>query len=193
MQAVDRRDSHAQRVLVVDDSPVVRNRVRSLLAETPGVRVVGEAEGVADAVAAIRLARPDAVILDMRLKNGTGLEVLERVRDLTPPLRVVLLTNYDQQEYRDAARALGAVRFLDKSREFDRVAEALGLAPADPAQAGARRRRALAGADRALVGHDHRDRPAGAHLVREPVVGFHPRLRSGREPREGFRAVRASR
>jgi PAS domain S-box-containing protein len=125
-------------VLVVDDSPVVRNRLRSLLADTPGVRVVGEAEGVADAVAAIRLSRPDAVILDVRIKNGTGLDVLERVRDLNPAPRVVMLTNYDQQEYRDAARALGVVQFLDKSREFDRVAEALGLAPADPLQSGAR-------------------------------------------------------
>src|SRR5512134_274354 len=187
MQVVEpRAPGMPQRVLVVDDSPVVRNRVRSLLAETPGVRVVGEAEGVADAVAAIRLSRPDAVILDMRLRNGTGLEVLERVRDLTPPLRVVLLTNYDQQEYRDAARALGAVRFLDKSREFDRVAEALGLVPADPVLTGAR------GADerwQALIEHssdmiiviDPRGRISYASPSSASILGYDPGENVGRD------------
>jgi PAS domain S-box-containing protein len=172
-------------VLVVDDSPVVRNRVRRLLADTPGVRVVGEAEGVADAVAAIRLSRPDAVILDLRLKGGTGLEVLERVQDLAPPPRIVLLTNYDQQEYRDAARALGAVHFLDKSREFDRVAEALGLAPADPVQSGAR------GADerwQALIEHstdmiiviDRQGRMSFSSPAASAILGYDPGENLGR-------------
>jgi DNA-binding NarL/FixJ family response regulator len=75
----------------------------------------------AGAIASIESLRPDAVILDFRLRTGNGLEVIERVkRDPRSPL-VMVLTNAPQDHYRQRCLAAGAESLFDKSTEFERV------------------------------------------------------------------------
>ncbi|HWP35960.1 MAG TPA: PAS domain S-box protein [Gemmatimonadales bacterium] len=125
--------STPKRVFVVDDSRVIRQRLLATLAATPGVSVVGSAETPATAVRLITELRPDAVVLDLRLRDGSGLTVLEQVKRLEPAPMVVVLTNYPHDEYRRQCLAAGADAFLDKSSEFEKVASAINGTYGQPA------------------------------------------------------------
>ena len=103
------------RILIVDDSPVVRERLTALLAELEGVEVVGQAQDVVGAVAAIRALRPDVVTLDIRMPGGNGIEALAEVKKVQPAPIVIMLTNYPYPQYRKKCLDAGADYFLDKS------------------------------------------------------------------------------
>ena len=96
-----------------------------MLAETRGVEVAGEAASVADAVARLPAERPDAVLVDLRLPDGDGFEVIRAAKALTPTPVVLVLTSYAYPELEARGRAAGADWFLDKSSEFLRVPEIL--------------------------------------------------------------------
>lgn len=119
----------ATRVVIVEDSMVVRRRLERLLAVTAELEVVGFAEDVDGAVALLTAESPDAVVLDLGLRRGSGVEVLLRIQDLTPRPTIVVLTNNPNDEYRRQCLALGADAFLDKSFEFDRVRDVLLATP----------------------------------------------------------------
>lgn len=111
------------RVLVVDDSVVVRDRLVLMLSELQDVEVVGIADDAPGAIASVARLRPDLVVLDIRIPGGSGFEVLEQVRRGGPSTVVIMLTNYAYPEYRQRCLAAGADFFFDKSTEFDRIPE----------------------------------------------------------------------
>lgn len=113
------------RIVIVEDSKVVRDRLEELLGTVPGAEVVGQAEGVSEALDVIGRTAPDAVILDLRLKDGSGMRVLEAVKKIRPHTTVVVLTNHGTEEHRIKALALGADRFLDKTADFDQIPAAV--------------------------------------------------------------------
>ena len=84
------------RVVIVEDSPIVRQRLEDLLGTVPGMNVVGQAEGVSEAMDVIGRTSPDVVILDLRLKDGTGMMVLEMVKKIRPATRVVAEPEYEE-------------------------------------------------------------------------------------------------
>jgi DNA-binding NarL/FixJ family response regulator len=102
-------------VFVVEDSPIVRKRLVSMLDETPGVRIVGEADCPVDAIDGIRRTRPDWVVLDIQLIGGTGIDVLRKVRTEVPKTGFIVLTHLGIAPYRRLAEAAGADYFLDKT------------------------------------------------------------------------------
>lgn len=110
------------RVLVIDDSAAVRSRIVGLLRDA-GLVVIGEAADAATGLAIARVEAPDAVVLDARLPDGGGVELLIRLKGARPPPFVVVITN--ELRYRTQCLALGADVFLDKSAEFEGVAAAL--------------------------------------------------------------------
>jgi len=113
------------RVLIADDSPLIAQRVSAMLAVIGGVEVVGQVESVAEAQEAVRRLEPDVLILDFRMPGGSGLNVLESIkRDRVSPI-VIVLTNYAFPQYRVKCLESGARFFLDKSTEFEKVAEVL--------------------------------------------------------------------
>jgi len=110
------------KVFLVEDSPILRQRVEAILAAIPGATSAGHAAGAAEAIAAIERERPDAVVLDIHLENGNGFDVL---RALPAGTRAYVLTNFPNEAYRRKATRLGAAGFFDKTTEFDRLREAL--------------------------------------------------------------------
>lgn len=100
---------------------MVRERLESLLAEIPGTTIVGRAAGAADAIRDILATRPDLVLLDVQLAEGSGFDVLRELHARAPELAVVMLTNYSSDPYRQIAERFGARAFFDKSKEFERV------------------------------------------------------------------------
>lgn len=119
------------RVVIVEDSAIIRARLAESLAEIPNVEIVGQVETEADALAVLRQQRWDAAVLDLQLKQGTGLGVLKALGSAVRPpnAKIIVFTNYAFPQYRDRSLALGADFFFDKAREFHRVREVLaGLA-----------------------------------------------------------------
>jgi DNA-binding NarL/FixJ family response regulator len=112
-------------LFIVEDSIPVRDRLVRSLESLPGLDIVGTAEDVATAISALPDRSPDALILDLQLPGGSGLEVLRAVRQRLPKMRVIVMTNFAAEPYRKAALAAGAEVFLDKSAEFGRVRDIL--------------------------------------------------------------------
>jgi DNA-binding NarL/FixJ family response regulator len=110
------------KVVIVDDSAEIRQRLTAMLGEIPGVEIAGQATTVAEAVNAVHLLKPDVIILDLRLPLGNGLEVLRLIQREQVQTRVIVLTNYAYPQYEKRARAAGAYAFLNKAKEFGRVA-----------------------------------------------------------------------
>jgi DNA-binding NarL/FixJ family response regulator len=115
------------KVYLVEDSPVIRDRVEESIAEDHRFAVVGHADTEEAALAGITTAVPDAVILDLQLKRGNGFSILRRLATLGLARfpKVIVLTNYAEAEYRRRAFAAGCHFFFDKASEFYRVGEVL--------------------------------------------------------------------
>ncbi|MSQ48990.1 MAG: response regulator [Betaproteobacteria bacterium] len=113
--------SQVLRVYVVEDSPLVRKRIETMLATIEGVRSVGHAGGAEEAIREILAEHPDAVVCDLRLAQGSGFDVLRALHDAAPEIDVYMLTNFATEPYRRLAARLGAREFFDKSTEFERV------------------------------------------------------------------------
>jgi DNA-binding NarL/FixJ family response regulator len=116
-------------VFIVDDSPVVRDRLLALISELPNVEVVGQADVAFEAINSIRRLRPSVVVLDISMPGGSGMYVLETVKKDQPVPVVIMLTNFAHEQYRQKCLQLGADYFFDKSTEFDRVTQVLREMP----------------------------------------------------------------
>jgi two-component system, NarL family, response regulator DevR len=104
----------AVRVFLVDDHEVVRRGVAEVLEDDPGLMVAGEAGSVAEALARVPAVRPDVVVLDMRLPDGSGADLCRSLRRRFPGLPCLVLTSYSEPEAREAAIRAGATGFLLK-------------------------------------------------------------------------------
>ena len=109
------------KVFIADDSSAVVERLADLLKEVPGAQVVGQAGDVPDAVRGIQKMKPDALILDLQMPGGSGLDVLRAVRKDYPQLHVLICTNYPYPQYRVECLSAGADFFLDKSADFEKI------------------------------------------------------------------------
>jgi DNA-binding NarL/FixJ family response regulator len=109
------------KVFIADDSRIVVERLAGILEEVPGARLVGQAGDVLSAVNGIQKLNPDALILDLHMPGGSGLDVLRAIRAGYPNLFVLICTNYPYPEYREECLTAGANLFLDKSAEFEKI------------------------------------------------------------------------
>lgn len=105
-------------ILLVEDSPMMQERLRSMIAEISGANLIAEVDNQLDAINMIERARPDVVILDLQLAGGNGMEVLRQIKPSLPATRVIVLTNNSYPQYRKKCLELGAECFLDKSRDI---------------------------------------------------------------------------
>jgi two-component system response regulator DevR len=117
------------RVFLLDDHEVVRRGVRDLLEAAGGIEVVGEASTAAEAVARVPAVRPDVAVLDVRLPDGSGVEVCRDLRAADPDLRCMMLTSFDDDEALLDAIVAGASGYLLKEvRAADLVASVRRIA-----------------------------------------------------------------
>jgi DNA-binding NarL/FixJ family response regulator len=104
----------AIRVFLLDDHEMVREGVRSLLESDDDIEVVGEAASVAEALARIPLVKPDVAILDVRLDDGSGIEVCRDVRSSYPEIICLMLTSFADDEALYASVMAGAAGYVLK-------------------------------------------------------------------------------
>ena len=129
--ATARRAAPSLRVYLVEDSAIVRERLETMVTAIAGARTVGSASRADDAIRGILAEHPDVVVLDMKLEQVSGFDVLRAVHDADPSIDVYMLSNFAAEPYRRLAEKLGAREFFDKSNEIERVREVL-LARSEP-------------------------------------------------------------
>jgi DNA-binding NarL/FixJ family response regulator len=112
-------------VFIVDDSPVVRERLAHMISELPDTEIVGQADIAFEAINSIRRSKPSVVVLDISMPGGSGIYVLENIKKEKPAPVVIMLTNFAHDQYRQKCLQLGADYFFDKSTEFEKVIEVL--------------------------------------------------------------------
>jgi len=104
----------ATTILIVEDHTVIRSFVCAIMAQEPDLHVVGEAEDGAEAMRLVQALQPDIILLDLILPRVPGLEVLRWLKEECPQIKVVIMTAYTEDAYRQAAVDNGADAFLCK-------------------------------------------------------------------------------
>lgn len=112
------------RILLVDDHPIVRRALAGYVSSEPGLMVCGEAEDQESALAAVATA-PDLAIVDLALKNSSGLELIRNVHASHPQILIVVLSMHDDSHHVEAAIRLGARGYISKSDPADKVMDAI--------------------------------------------------------------------
>jgi DNA-binding NarL/FixJ family response regulator len=109
------------RIVVIDDSAIVRERLVSWLAQTPGVEIVGQGGDVLEGTRIVMETVPDLVLLDIRMPSGSGIDVLRDIKRSNPTVKVIVLTDYPFDQYRRKCLELGADYFFEKSNGLTEV------------------------------------------------------------------------
>lgn len=102
-------------VLIVDDHPIVRQGLRSLLSNEQSLDVVGEAATIDEALELHRELRPDVALVDIRLGAESGLDLLDRILDDQPEARVLIVSSFDDDEYVTRSLRAGALGYVHKA------------------------------------------------------------------------------
>lgn len=114
-------------LFIVENSNYLRERLTRLVVRRPGVQVIGHAATTRDAVEGIQRLQPDVVLLDIRLDQGNGLDVLKQLKSRGQSPVFIVLTNYAYPQYRERFLASGADYFYDKSAELDLMLQTLDM------------------------------------------------------------------
>ncbi len=110
---------------IVDDSDIIRERIVQRISKCDKLEIVWEADTVEKTYGCCASFEPSVLILDIQLPDGSGIDILERIKTDNPGVKVIMLTNYPSLPFRKKCVAAGADYFFDKSTEFDKVFEVL--------------------------------------------------------------------
>lgn len=129
------------RILLVEDSPLLRTRLLSMLSQHDAMEVAGYAAAESEAIEKLGVIPFDALVVDVELRPGSGIEIIRRVRAANSHSRdqqrvpIIVLTNYDLPAVRERCMHAGADYFLDKMRDIhELVPLLLRLAPQAPVE-----------------------------------------------------------
>lgn len=109
------------KIVIADDSALLRERLKILLMNVKNVEIVGEAENGIVALQLIRDTDPDLAILDIRMPELNGIDALKTIKESGGRTKVCILTNYPYPQYKQRCLAEGADYFFDKNQDFQKI------------------------------------------------------------------------
>jgi DNA-binding NarL/FixJ family response regulator len=114
------------RLLIVDDHPIVRLGIRQMIGSEPHLSICGEVDSVSAALDFVRTSPPDLAIVDLSLEDGSGLQLIHRLREVVPHLPVLVLSMHDEALYAERALRAGARGYIMKQEAIDGLVHAIG-------------------------------------------------------------------
>ena len=114
-----------KKIFVVDDHPLVREWLGNLIHQQADLTVCSESESAPTALSAIAAARPDLVIVDINLKNSSGIDLIKNIKDSHPDVPVLVLSMHDESLYAERAFRAGARGYVNKRETAGKVVEAI--------------------------------------------------------------------
>jgi DNA-binding NarL/FixJ family response regulator len=113
------------RIFIVDDHPLVREWLGTLLRQQPDFELCGQAEDVPGALAGMMKVRPDVAIVDLSLQSGSGLDLIKDMRSQLPEVAVIVLSMHEEMYYAERALRAGARGYIMKRESTGRIVEAI--------------------------------------------------------------------
>jgi DNA-binding NarL/FixJ family response regulator len=114
-----------KRLFVVDDHPMIREGLAAQISIDPGLELCGEAVDVEEAYSAIVSSLPDLVIVDISLRHGSGIELIERLKANAPDLPILVWSMHSEQYYAESALRAGARGYVNKSKSAHQIMDAI--------------------------------------------------------------------
>lgn len=116
-----------KKVLIIDDSEVIRNRLVYILTELTNIEIIEQANNTTEGYELYQSLRPDIIILDIRMPEESGIKLLKKIKQEDPDTIIAILTNYPFSAYQKRCMELGADYFLDKSTEFSKIKDIISV------------------------------------------------------------------
>jgi DNA-binding NarL/FixJ family response regulator len=107
--------------MIVDDSLIIRKRLINILLEVSNTLEILQAENAEFALSKFKSEKPEIVILDIALPDMSGILVLKAMKRIFPETKILMLTNFPTEQFKEACLKLGADYFLSKSDEFEKI------------------------------------------------------------------------
>jgi DNA-binding NarL/FixJ family response regulator len=113
------------KVLLIDDHPLVREWLTSLIDQQPDMGVCGEADGIPDAIKLLKTVSPDIAVVDLSLKDASGLELVKTIKSKWPNVGIVVLSMHDEEVYAERCIRAGARGYVMKRESTKRIITAI--------------------------------------------------------------------
>ncbi len=113
------------RIVIIDDHPITRKGLATMIMLEPDMEVVGEAEDIGSALQVIREAAPDVAIIDVSLKSGNGIDLVARLKEQENPVRALVCSMYEESLYADRALRAGALGYVNKDNSTETIVGAI--------------------------------------------------------------------
>lgn len=114
-----------RRIFLVDDHPLIRERLTQLIEREPDLTVCGEAASAPQALQGLPTVKPDLVVVDISLKDSSGLELIKDIKNLHPSLPVLVLSMHDESLYAERVLRAGAKGYITKQEATTKVLAAI--------------------------------------------------------------------
>jgi DNA-binding NarL/FixJ family response regulator len=111
------------KVLIADDSSLVSNRLAAMLSRVEGVEIVGETHSAFETINLIRDRKPEVVVMDVQIKGGRGIDVVQDIKKDSPSPIFVMLASHPFPQYKKRCFEAGADYYFDKSNEFEKITD----------------------------------------------------------------------
>jgi DNA-binding NarL/FixJ family response regulator len=118
-------DKNKKRVFLVDDHPLVREWLTNLINQQPDLTVCGETESAPEALEAISRARPDVAIVDISLRDSSGIDLIKNLRQTQPAVAVLVLSMHEESHYAERVLRAGAKGYVMKRETTKKVINAI--------------------------------------------------------------------
>lgn len=118
-------EAEKSKILIVDDHPMIRQGLASLIDDQPDLVTCGQAEDAPEALKAISETKPDIVVLDISLKSSSGIELMKSIKAQYPKLPVLILSMHDEDLYAERALRAGSMGYIMKSEASEKLLTAI--------------------------------------------------------------------
>jgi DNA-binding NarL/FixJ family response regulator len=119
------RAAQAARIFIVDDHPVMRLGLRTLISSEPDLEVCGETDNIPTALTLVEQGCPDIVLVDISLKGGSGIELIKQITARCPSLRILVVSMHDESLFAERALRAGALGYINKDEAINKGVDAI--------------------------------------------------------------------